>query len=272
MREVPVVSRSDLYKAAISTLLTVVALACTLAWPSSAQEGAGKAKGKGKGKAVPERPVEPVPRWADGHPNLGSAPGKKGFWEIRPGAAGVPRPDTIPFQPWAKAVYEYRQATNTQDSPLVDCKASSGPSFMNAPGFEIVEVPEQKSIFIMNIAGSHSWRVIYMDGRQHPPAEDLRSTFLGHSIGHWEGEALVIDTVGFNEKQWLVGSYPTTEQLHLTEKFTRPTLGSITYEATIDDPGAYTKPWTATMNINERGLSRFANNSDIFEYICEDNR
>ena len=79
-----------------------------------------------------------------------------------------------------------------------------------------------KSVFILNIAGPHSWRVIYMDGRPHPKAEDLRPTFLGHSIGHWEGDTLVIDSVGFNEKQWAVGAYPNTDKLHLTERISRP--------------------------------------------------
>jgi hypothetical protein len=78
--------------------------------------------------------------------------------------------------------------------------------------------------------------------------------------------------VGFNEKQWVAGAYPTTDQLHLTEKITRPSLGSINYVATIDDPGAYTKPWDVTLTINERGLSQFVPNGEMFEYICQDNR
>ena len=77
--------------------------------------------------------------------------------------------------------------------------------FFQCPGFEIVDVPDLKSIFILDIAGPHSWRVIYMDGRPHPTGDDLRPTFLGHSVGHWEGDTLVVDTVGFNEKQWVAG-------------------------------------------------------------------
>ena len=89
----------------------------------------------------------------------------------------------------------------------------------------------------------------------HPKPEDLRPTFLGHSIGHWEGDTLVVDSVGFNEKIWVIGSYPTTSQLHLTERFTRPTLGSLDYEMTIDDPGAYTAPWSSRGTINESGAA-----------------
>jgi hypothetical protein len=221
----------------------------------------------GQQKAAPA-PSEPAPRWPDGHVNLGSVPGKKGYWELRPGLGGVPRADSVPFLPWARAVYNYRTATYSKDSPLVACKPAPGPSFFNAPGFEIVDVPEQKSIFILNIAGPHSWRVIYMDGRAHPA--DLRPTFLGHSVGHWDGDTLVIDTLGFNEKQWAVGAYPNTSQLHLTERISRPSLKSLAYEATIDDPGAYSKPWTAKWTITEATSSKWIAGGEMFEYICQD--
>jgi hypothetical protein len=203
-------------------------------------------------------------------PNLGSVSGKKGYWEVRPGAGGFRPTDSVPFQPWAKAVYDYRQATYSKDSPLVDCKAAPGPSFFNSPGFEFVEAPELKSIFILNMAGPHSWRVIYMDGRAHPRVNDLRPTFLGHSVGHWEGDTLVIDSVGFNEKQWAVGAYPNTAQLHLVERISRPDLKTLNYEATIDDPGAYTKPWTGRFSITEKTGSKWIEGGEMFEYICED--
>ncbi len=221
------------------------------------------------GAAAPQA-VEPAPRWPDGHVNLGSTPEKKGYWEVRPGLGGMPRPNEVPFQDWARAVYTYRQRTNAKDSPLVACKPATGPAFFNAPGFEIVEVPEQKEILILDIAGPHSWRVVYIDGRPHPTGEDLRPTFLGHSVGRWEGDTLAIDTVGFNEKQWPAGSYPTTDRLHLTERISRPNLRTLTYEATIDDPGAYTKPWTIRWTINEKTASSWIAGGEIFEYICQD--
>ena len=77
-----------------------------------------------------------------------------------------------------------------------------------------------------------------MDGRPHPTGDDLRPSYLGHSIGHWEGDTLVIDSVGFNEKIWVIGAFPSTEQLHIVERITRPSLKALKYEATIDDPGA----------------------------------
>jgi hypothetical protein len=109
-----------------------------------------------------------------------------------------------------------------------------------------------------------------MDGRAHPKPEDLRSTFLGHSIGHWESDTLVIDSLGFNEKQWVIGAYPTTGQLHLTERISRPNMRTLSYEATIDDPGAYTKPWSARWTITEKTASSWIAGGEMFEYICQD--
>src|SRR5437016_12584114 len=172
----------------------------------------------------------------------------------------------------SRALYQYRTSRTDLYPPLVGCKPATGPSFFDPPGFEIVEAPELKSIFILNIAGPHSWRVIYMDGRPHPTGDDLRPTFFGHSIGHWEGDTLVIDSVGFNEKQWVAGSYPTTEKLHLIERISRPNLKTLSYEFTIDDPGAYTKPWSGFWTITEKTPSSWISGGEMFEYICRDSR
>lgn len=247
-------------------LIVLASLATQTAW---AQRG-GQGQRGAAAAVIPTQPAEPTPRWPDGRVNLGSTKDSKGYWEVRPGLGGLPRAADVSFQPWAKAVYDYRTASNGKDSPLVACKAAGGPSFFNAPGFEIVDVPELKSVFILNIAGPHSWRVIYVDGRAHPPATDLRPTFLGHSIGKWEGDTLVVDTIGFNEKGWAAGSFPTTEKLHLTERISRPNLKTLSYEMTIDDPGAYTKPWTGRWTITETSASKWIPGGEMFEFICQD--
>lgn len=244
-------------------VFAAAALACCVALPSPAQRGQ-----RGQ-PAAPPPPAEPAPRWPDGKVNLGSAPGKKGYWEVRPGLGGFPRAADVPFQDWARALYNQRTAADAYP-PLVKCKPATGPSFFNAPGFEIVDVPELKSIFILNIAGPHSWRVIYMDGRPHPTGDDVRPTYLGHSIGRWEGDTLVIDSVGFNEKQWVSGSFPSTDQLHIIERISRPDLKTLVYEATIDDPGAYTKPWSGRWTISQTTASKWIEGGEMFEYICQD--
>lgn len=256
---------------ALAAALVSLALPFFAQTPAPAPLG-GKAGAKGKAAAPPKpiRPVLPSPRWPDGRVNLGAAKDAKGYWELRPGFASRPT-GTVPFQPWAKALFDYRQSSQKLTRPpYIDCKPAPGPEFTLAPGFEIIDAPDLKSVFILQMGGAHSWRVIYTDGRTHPA--DLRPTSLGHSIGHWEGDTLVVDTVGLNEKIWIMGSYPTTEQLHLTEKFTRPTLGSLEYEVTVDDPGAYTAPWSSRGVINESGAAGFVANGEMFEYICQDDR
>jgi len=214
----------------------------------------------------------PAPRWPDGRVNLGSSPDRKGYWEVRPGLGGLPRAADVPMQPWARALYQYRTSRTDLYPPLVRCKPAGGPGFFNAPGFEIVDAPDERRVYLLNIAGPHSWRLIYTDGRPHPTGAALKPSFFGHSVGRWEGDTLVIDTVGFNEKQWLAGSYPTTDQLHLVERISRPNLKTLIYEATIDDPGAYTAPWTVRWQINETTASSWVEGGEVFEYICQDDR
>ena len=229
-----------------------------------------------RGQRVPRE----IPRNAQGRALFTPAPGDKGVWEGNAGAtlatnpSGLDNPRMIlptnlkvadvPFQPWARALYAYRQKETTKDDPHVRCKASGGPRMFHTPyGFEILEHPELNEIIIVGVGGPHTWRVIHMDGKPHPA--NLDPTFSGHSIGHWEGDTLVIDTVGFNEKFWLTREgIPHTSALHLTEKFTRTDYYTVRYEATIDDPGAYTKPWTGGWLIQW-------NDQELYEYVCQDN-
>jgi hypothetical protein len=221
--------------------------------------------------ALPSLGQDPTPRWPDGHPNLGSAPGAKGYFETRPGGGGglgYPRAAAVPLQPWARALMEHRDARVEFYPPGVRCKPTGGPGFFGAAGFEIVDVPELQKIFILNITGAHSWRVVHMDGRPHP--QKLRPTYFGHSTGRWEGDTLVIDTVGFNEKSWIRGSLPNTKQLHTTERITRPNRQSIRYEVTIEDPGAYTGTYSGGFEINPTTNSAWIPDGEPFEYICQD--
>ncbi len=226
------------------------------------------ARGQNTGRPGDQQAGPATPRGPDGRVSLGSTPEAKGYWEIRPGLGGFPRAADVPFQPWARALYEYRTSRSDLHPPLVRCKPAGGPSFFNAPGFEIVDVPDLDAIFILNIAGPHTWRVIHMDGRAHP--EGLRPTYLGHSVGRWDGDTLVVDSRGFNEKQWLAGAYPTTRQLHLTERISRPGPRTLVYDATIDDPGAYTAPWSVTWTISDTTKSSWIPDGEIFEFICQD--
>jgi len=110
------------------------------------------------------------------------------------------------------------------------------------------------------------WQVIYMDGREHPPIAYELPTWMGHSVGHWEGDTLVVETVGFNEGHWLsVGGAIRTSQQRLTERFTRVNYNTLRYEATIDDPGAYTRPFKIGWNLNWNA------GQELVENVCTEN-
>ena len=224
------------------------------------------------------RPAGPAPRWPDGRVNLNAPPGQKGIWGGSGRLAVNPRSyeprttlnapihiDDVPLQPWARALVDYRHANFLKDEPYTRCKPSPGPRlWTTAYGFEILDAPEMQRIYVFNIGGPHSYHTIYMDGRPHP--KDLPPSYYGHSVGRWEGDTLVIDTVGFNERTWMNrDGLPHTDRLHLIERLTRVDFNTLTYEVTIDDPGAYTAPWTSGFNL------QWTADAELFEYICQDN-
>jgi hypothetical protein len=208
-------------------------------------------------------PPKPAPRNAAGRATLtGESMADKGVWlpvfgildPIAPAA-------TVPFQPWAKAVYDDRQKHELE--PHTRCKPSgTARQFLTPYGVEFVELPEAQRVYIFDIGGPHTFRTIYMDGRSHPA--DFTPTYYGHSIGWWDGDTLVVDTVGYNERFWLDRrGLPHTTSLHTIERFTRTNQAQVRYQITVDDPGAYTAPWNAQFNL------RWESGTELFEYMCQ---
>jgi hypothetical protein len=248
--------------------LTLVTAATLGTWPQAAW-----------GQAPPDRPV---PRLANGRISFGPPRGEAGLWtpggivQVATNPNSVNRPsgdmlpenlpiDEIPFQPWARALYEHRQANFEKDDPHTRCKPSGGPrQFMTPYGNEIVQIPELDLVLIFDSGGPHTWRTVYMDGRPHP--EDPTPSAYGHAIGYWEGDTLVVDSVGFNERFWFNREgMPHTDQLHMIERFSRPEFDVLRYEVTIDDPGAYTDTWTGGW------FETWSEGTELFEYVCQDN-
>ena len=217
------------------------------------------------GETRPRRSGRPAPRSADGRALLGTTSQEKGVWlpdnPFIPNALGLPAEADLPFQPWARALHASRR-TNPLE-PHTRCKPSGGPRvFLTPYGVEIVELPELQRIYVFDVGGPHTFRTIYMDGRTHP--KKLDPNYYGHSIGHWEGDTLVVDTVGFNERFWFDRSgNPHTDQLRTIEKFTRLDTLTLRYELTIDDPGAYTAPFTGHVDL------RLEEGTELFEYVCQ---
>jgi hypothetical protein len=208
-------------------------------------------------------PPGPAPRSAEGRVLLGGATLEdKGVWTPRFGVTDPIAPlEAIPFQPWARALYDDRQGHELE--PHARCKASgTARQFLTPYGVEFVELPEQKRLIIFDIGGPHTFRTVFMDGRKHP--SELRPTYYGHAIGWWEGDTLVVDSVGFNEGFWMDRrGLPHTEAMHTVERFTRKDAETVEYSITVDDPGAYTGPWTGGFELGwDRG-------TELFEYVCQ---
>jgi hypothetical protein len=265
-----------------------LAAAAALAAPASAQE-----QPPTPGSLTPpaaQKPNRPAPRWPNGRIKL-SAPAKEiGIWqpngrpilsepetapEIKDGQGrgafsgppfpGKPKESEVPWQPWARAVYRFREANLFE--PHTRCKPSGGPrQFITPGGVEFIDDPDIPEIYVVDQAGPFTYRIIYMDGRPHP--KDLVPSYYGHSVGRWEGDTLVVDTVGFNERFWFERQgAPHTDQLHLIERFTRTDLNNLKIELTIEDPGAYTRTWTTGFWMRWNGNE----DSETIEYVCQAN-
>ena len=247
-------------------LAAVAAIALTLPLTAQTQGGRGGGADIGAlGQEVrrPPAPSGPVPRLPNGTVDL------SGLW-LGGGAIndmerdGGLKPGEVPILPAAKAVMASRQE---HQDPYLQCLPSGIVRGTPYP-WRLVQTPTHRPathIFMLHEGNIHSYRQIFMDGRKHPAEPD--PTWYGHSIGWWEGDTLVVDTVGFNDKFWFDRrGHPHTEQLHTVERYTRKDLGHMEIKVTVDDPGAYSKPFTLTFN------ARLSNPGDeLMEYICQEN-
>lgn len=202
----------------------------------------------------------PAPRTADGKPDL------SGVWR---GAGPLYRfniaQDLEPgdIQPWAEALFVRRVRDARKDSPLARCLPVSVP-FHNF--FNLTRIVQTPALMVMLYESPNSpHRTIFTDGRDLP--QDPNPTWLGYSVGRWEGDTLVVTTAGFNDRAWLDSAgHPQTEALRLTERLHRRDFGHMDFETTIDDPQAFTRPFTVK---TERLL---APDTDLLEDVCENER
>jgi hypothetical protein len=251
----------------------------------------------------PKYTTPDVPRLADGQPNLTApaprtADGKvdfSGIWEIRfgggggagrgRGAAPTPPPPVdpnetpvsqffevagrgypLPLQPWAAELKKKRMADNSKDNPDVWCLPIGLMQYHNHP--QPRQIVQTKNLMLITYESNYGLRNIYLDGRP-APNNDPTPWWFGYSRGWWEGDTLVVETTNFrgDEKAgWLdVNGSPYTEALKMTERFRRPNFGSLEIDITIDDPKAYTKPFTVRVN------QRIMVDSEMIEFICNEN-
>lgn len=229
----------------------------------------------------------PTPHTADGHPDF------DGIWEfvdanprpkpgtVRPPAAGVgqgARPffpsqffnigstlpgGELPFTPWAKALRKERTDNNNKDNPDAHCLPMGFMQFHTHPQpRKMIQTP---TLLVIIYEANYGLRQIFMDGRPLPK-DDADPWWYGYSIGHWDGDTLVVETTGFRDDMWLdVEGSPLTGSGKVTERFRRPDFGHLTIDITVEDPKAYTHPWTVRIN------QKLMLNTELIEFICNEN-
>ena len=204
----------------------------------------------------------PAPRTADGKPDL------SGVWQFSLGMAyslnivADLKPTEVDRA--ADALFRRRMAgLGADDSSLVGC-LPRGPRFILGSGVatQFVKI-EQKPNVILVLSEELAYRQIFMDGRPLPA--DPSPSFMGYSVGRWEGDTLVVDSNGFNDRTWLdFGGHPHTEALRITERFRRTSVGKMELEVTLADPGAYARSWTVPVNV------ALAPDTELLEFVCNE--
>jgi len=234
-------------------------------------------------------PTAGVPRLANGQPNL-TAPAPRtpdgkpdfsGLWEpdTRGGTelstfrtdvvfppewfnVGAQLKDGLPFSPWARDLRIARKADNSKDSPDGKC-LPMGP-FMDHSNRSPRKIVQISGLVVILYEKSFAYRQIFTDGRPLPT--DPQPSFYGYSSGKWEGDTLVVQTVGLRDDAWAdEEGTPITEAARVTEKFRRPNFGRLEIEVTVDDTKAYTAPWTVRLS------QHIKLDTDLLEYVCREN-
>jgi hypothetical protein len=232
-------------------------------------------------------PTPGIPRTRDGKPNL-AAPAPKtadgkpdlsGLWE--PGSGGSLAPVAgatpadpqfrdiavkvkggLPFQPWAAELVKTRRADENKDDPDGHCQPL-GLVKMHLHPYprKMIQIP---GLLLILFERDTNYRQIFTDGRPLP--QDPQPSYNGYSIGKWDGDTLVVQSNGFKDGLWLdVSGTPLTDAAKVTERFRRPNFGNLEIEVTVDDPKAYTKPWSI------RVKQTIALDTDMLEFVCKEN-
>jgi hypothetical protein len=218
-----------------------------------------------------------APRAPDGHADL------SGVWlnaDMKPeGGVAIPFERALganlardlasgeaPLQPWAKAVVQQRENNLRADDPLARCLPAGIPRMETVAPFKIVTTPAVTIVLLEGPFPMSTFRQIFTDGRPLP--RDPQPTWLGYSVGHWDGDALIVDTTGFNDQGWLdtFKGLPQSESLHVIERFRRLDVGHLEIQLTIDDPKVFTASWSAKM------IANLLPDTDLIEAVCENEK
>ena len=183
-----------------------------------------------------------------------------GMWSMAGPVVFEENADPV-LTPWAETVAQARRKDNMKDMPSANC-LPYGPLPIAVLPVRVIQSPTH---LMLLVEGEPVVRQVFLDGRPHPA--DLDPTWMGHSVGQWEGDTLVVDTVGFNDQMWFPpgGVYPSTETLHLTERYRRVSLATMIVDYTFEDPATFVVPWT------RQRVWELTPGEDIREYVCNEN-
>jgi hypothetical protein len=203
-------------------------------------------------------PAAPTPRAPDGKPDL------SGLWNpsfVNSQSVAAELKQEPPLLPAAAKLLKQRIARLQVDDPSAACLPPGPVVYYSLPPIKILQ---RTDLVVMLYEPWSTYRQIFLDGRPFPTKAE--PTYMGYAVGHWENDTLVVESTGYNGKLWLDSDgLPSTDKLHLTERIQRPTFGRLEISLTIDDPGAYTKPWTIHRSID------FLPDSELMEEYCEHN-
>ena len=243
--------------AKIAIMLVVVGLSVPLVVPLGAQWLNFPTPGLPRTPAGKPNLSAPAPKTADGKPDL------SGVWEhlnARTTAYYLNGID-FPWQPSAKAIFQERADNNQKDNPESRCLPRGLPK---AEAFDIHKIIQTPGVIVILYEYGATYRQIFTDGRELP--KDPNPTWMGYSVGHWEKDTLVVESSGFNGKAWLsFQGNPITDALHVTERMHRRDFGHMDIQIAIDDPKAYTKPWTAELH------PELIPDTELLEFVCNEN-
>jgi hypothetical protein len=238
-----------------------VALVTGLCGPASGQWLNTPSPNVPKGADGKPNLAAPAPKTADGHPDLSGVwmPNTRGLQDL---AAGMTPPD-IPYQPWADQIVKDRaNGARGKDDPAAHCVPGMPKLIVLPYPYKIFQTP---GTTIILYEGFTTFRQIFTDGRALP--KDPQPSWLGYSIGKWDGDTFVVDTIGINDRTWMDNAgRPHSDALHTIERYRRRDFGTLEVTLTIDDPKAYTRPWTVN-----HSPSRLVVDQDLLEYVCTEN-
>ncbi len=265
--------------AGAAALVACLSSSLSAQWPAYVPPGTPKtADGKPNLDAPTPRTADGKPDftgiWNNGGPGSGGGGGRGRGGPITLPADGTPPaasffnlgagfPDGLPLQPWAKAELDRRRADNDKDNPDAHCLPMGLLQFHEH--IQPRKIVQTKDVLVIVYEANYGLRQIYMDGRKLPD-NDPTPWWYGYSVGHWEGDTLVAETVGLRDGGWLdIWGSPLTDKAKITERFSRPKYGQMIIDVTIDDPKAYTKPFTV------RFTQRLTPSDELIEFICNEN-